>query len=214
MDDAWISGLAASGWLIPALFGLVVSDAFLVVLPSETAVVALGALSASTGSPSLAAVLPVAALGAVVGDGLCYLIGRRVGLDRWRWQRHGRTGAAIERVRGAVHRRTAVLVFTARYVPFARIAVNLAAGATRVPLRRYLPLSAAAGVAWACYNVAIGALLGALLRDSPLLAIAVSIPVAIVLGLLVDRTIARLDAARASSLDESGGEPTPPPGPR
>ncbi len=214
MDDGWIGELAASAWLLPALFGLVVGDAFLVVLPSETAVVALGALSTATGSPSLAAVIPVAALGAVVGDGLCYLIGRRVGLDRWRWQRHGRVGASIERMRSAVHRRTAVLVFTARYVPFARIAVNLAAGATRVPLRRYLPLSAAAGTAWACYNVAIGALLGALLRDSPLLAIAVSIPVAVVLGLLIDRTIARLDAARASSPDGSDGEATPPPGPR
>ena len=90
-----------------------------------------------------------------------------------------------------MHRRTAVLVFTARYVPFARIAVNLAAGAGRVPLRRYLPLSAAAGVAWACYNVAIGAVVGSVVRESPLLAVALSIPVAIVLGLLVDRLVAR-----------------------
>lgn len=214
MDDAWVGELAASGWLLPALFCLVVGDAFLVVLPSETVVVALGALSAATGSPNLAAVVPVAAVGAVVGDGLCYAIGRRVGLDRWRWQREGRAGGAIERVRRAVHRRTAVLVFTARYVPFARIAVNLAAGAGGVPLRRYLPLSAAAGLAWACYNVGIGAVLGALLRESPLLAVAVSVPVAMALGLLVDRTVARLDAARAWSLDESGGEPTPPPAPR
>lgn len=214
MDGAWVGELAASGWLLPALFGLVVGDAFLVVLPSETAVVALGALSAATGAPDLVAIIPVAAVGAVVGDGLCYLIGRRVGLDRWRWQREGRAGAAIARVRRAVHRRTAVLVFTARYVPFARIAVNLAAGAGRVPLRRYLPLSAAAGFAWACFNVAVGALLGTLLQESPLIAVAVSVPVAIVLGLLVDRTIARLDAARASSLDESGAGPTPPPDPR
>ncbi|KRC58368.1 hypothetical protein ASE14_17315 [Agromyces sp. Root81] len=197
MDDAWLTGLAASPWLLPLLFLLVVGDAFLVVLPSETLVVALGALSATTGSPELWLVVPVAAAGAVVGDGLCYLIGRRVGPDRWRWQRTDRVAAAIERIRTAVHRRTALLVFTARYVPFARIAVNLAAGAGRVPLRRYLPLSAAAGVAWACYNVAIGAIVGSVLRDSPLLAIAVSIPVAIVLGVVVDRTLAMLDARRA-----------------
>ncbi|MFC9560406.1 DedA family protein [Agromyces sp. NPDC056965] len=197
MDDAWLVSLAASPWLLPALFALVVGDAFLVVLPSETLVVALGALAATTGSPALWQVVPVAAAGAIVGDGLCYLIGRRVGLDRWRWQRTGRTAAAIERVRVAVHRRTALLVFTARYVPFARIAVNLAAGAGRVPLRRYLPLSAAAGIAWAAYNVAIGAIIGSMLRDSPLLAIAVSIPIAVALGLLVDRAIVRLDRRRA-----------------
>ncbi len=210
MDDAWIADLAASPWLVPALFALVVGDAFLVVLPSETAVVALGALWATTGAPPLPAVLSAAAAGAVVGDGLCYLIGRRVGLDRWRWQREGRIGAAIERIHATVHRRTAVLVFTARYVPFARIAVNLAAGAGRVPLRRYLPLSLAAGAAWACYNVAIGAIVGSALRDAPLLAIAISVPIAIALGLVVDRAVAGLDARRTPSPDDEPGA-TPPP---
>lgn len=210
MDVAWIADLAASPWLVPALFALVVGDAFLVVLPSETAVVALGALWAVEGAPPLLAIVPAAALGAVVGDGLCYLIGRRIGLERWHWQREGRVAAAIDRARATVHRRTAVLVFTARYVPFARIAVNLAAGAGRVPLRRYLPLSFAAGVAWASYNVAIGAIVGSALRDAPLLAVAISVPVAIVLGLAVDRAVAGLDARTAPSPDDEPGA-TPPP---
>ena len=89
MDAAWVAGLATSPWLVPALFALVVGDAFLVVLPSETAVVALGALWATEGAPPLLAIVLAAAAGAVVGDGLCYLIGRRIGLDRWRWQREG-----------------------------------------------------------------------------------------------------------------------------
>jgi len=211
VDDGWIDGIAASPWLLPVLFGLVVADAFLVILPSESVVVAAGALAATTGAPALEVVIPVAAAGAVIGDGLCYLLGRRIGLDRWRWQREGRVGRAIGRVRTAVRRRTAVLLFTARYVPFARIAVNLAAGAGRVPLRRYLPLSAAAGLAWACYNVAIGAIVGAALRDSPLLATAISIPIAIALGLLIDRTVARLDARRTSRLPEPGDEANTPP---
>ena len=210
MDEAWVAGIAASPWLVPALFALVVGDAFLVVLPSETAVVALGALWATEGAPPLVAILSAAAAGAVVGDGLCYLIGRRIGLDRWRWQREGRTGAAIERARTTVHRRTAVLVFTARYVPFARIAVNLAAGAGRVPLRRYLPLSLAAGVAWASYNVAVGAVVGTALPDAPLLAVAISVPVAIGLSLLVDRTVAGHGAWTAPSPDDEP-EATPPP---
>src|SRR6218665_2355454 len=62
MDAPWANDLAASPWLLPALFALVVGDAFLVILPSETAVVALGALFATTGSPPLLAVLPIAAL--------------------------------------------------------------------------------------------------------------------------------------------------------
>ncbi|WP_395243485.1 DedA family protein [Agromyces sp. MMS24-K17] len=198
MDDAALTALAASPWLVPALFALVVGDAFLVVLPSETAVVALGALHATTGSPPLALVVATAAAGAVCGDLLCYVIGRRVGLERWRWQREGRVGTALRKVEGTVRRRTAVLVFTARYVPFARIAVNLAAGAGRVPLGRYLPLSLGAGLAWAGFNVAVGGMVGAALPDRPLLATAVSIPVAIALGLAIDAVARLADRRRAA----------------
>jgi membrane-associated protein len=146
----------------------------------------------------------------MIGDGLCYLIGRHIGLDGWRWQREGRVAAAIARARDTVHRRTAVLVFTARYVPFARIAVNLAAGAGRVPLRRYLPLSLAAGIAWAAYNVAVGAIIGSAFVDAPLLAVAVSMPVAIVLGIVVDRAVAGLDAPRTTSPDDEPDATLPP----
>ena len=135
--------LASSPWLYPLVFALVVGDAFLVVLPSETVVVALGALAGATGTPWPAVLVPVAAVGAVTGDLLCFLIGRRVGLDRWAWQRRGRVAAALGRAQRTVERRTAVLIFTARYIPFARIAVNLSAGASGIPLGRFLPLSAA-----------------------------------------------------------------------
>ena len=186
-----LAQLAASPWLLPALFALVVGDAFLVVLPSETLVVALGALAATTGHPNPLLVIPVAALGAVLGDLACYGIGRAGGLERWAWQRKPRVAAAIERVRRTVGRRTAVLVFTARYVPFARIAVNLAAGAVRIPLGRYLPLSAAAGLAWAVFNTAMGAVVGAAFADQPLLALAISVPAAILAGLAVDALVRR-----------------------
>ncbi|MRG61366.1 hypothetical protein GE115_16030 [Agromyces sp. CFH 90414] len=206
MEEA-VTALATSPWLWPVLFGLVVGDAFLVVLPSETAVVALGAVWASTGAPPIVLVIVVAMAGAVCGDGLCYLIGRRVGLDRWRWQREGRVGAAIDRARATVERRTAVLVFTARYVPFARIAVNLAAGAAAVPVGRYLPLSLGAGLAWAVFNTTIGALVGRAFGDQPLAAVLVSIPVAIGLGLAVDRLIATLDARREARAAHDGVGP-------
>lgn len=134
---------------------------------------------------------PAAALGAVLGDLACYGLGRAGGLDRWAWQRRPLIARALLRVRATVERRTAVLVFTARYIPFARIAVNLAAGAARVPLGRYLPLSAAAGLAWAAYNTAMGAMVGAAFADQPLIAVAVSIPAAVLLGLSVDAIVRR-----------------------
>ncbi|MEJ3403373.1 DedA family protein [Rathayibacter sp. YIM 133350] len=198
MDQAWLEHIAASPWLYPALFALVVGDAFLVVLPSETFIVTLGALWAATGAPSPAIVIPIAAAGALTGDLACFLLGREVGLDRWAWQRRGRIGRAIDRARLGIHRRAAVLVFTARYVPFARIAVNLAAGSSGLALRRYLPLSAGAGLAWAVYNTAVGATVGAALSATPLLAIIVSVVVAVLVGLLVDAVSARLAAGKAA----------------
>jgi membrane protein DedA with SNARE-associated domain len=190
--------LASSPWIFPALFLLVVADAFLVVLPSETVVVALGALAGATGEPAVLALLPVAAAGALLGDSLCYLIGRRVGVDRWAWQRTGRVATLLARVRRTVLIRPAVLIFTARYIPYARIAVNLSAGAVGLPLRRFLPLAAAAGTAWAVYNLAVGALFGAALSETPLLAVGVSVVVAIVLGITVDLVVQRVAARRAA----------------
>ncbi|TXK19813.1 DedA family protein [Homoserinibacter sp. GY 40078] len=193
--DAWLEAVAASPWLLLALFALVVGDAFLVVLPSETLVVAAGALAASSGSPSPWLVIPIAAVGAVVGDAACVGIGRAVGTDRWAWQRRGRIASGIARARALVDRRTATLVLTARYIPFARIAVNLSVGAARIPWRRFLPLSALAGTAWASYNVAIGALFGAVLA-TPWIAIVVSVPIAVLVGASVDLALRRVARVR------------------
>ncbi|WP_294181537.1 DedA family protein [uncultured Schumannella sp.] len=195
--DPWLLELASSPWLYPLVFALVVGDAFLVVLPSETVVVALGALAGATGTPWLIVLVPIAAVGATTGDLLCFLIGRRVGLDRWEWQRRGRIAAALGRVQRTIEHRTAVLVFTARYIPFARIAVNLTAGASGIRLARFVPLSAAAGLGWAIYNVAIGASFGAMLRDQPILAIVLSVAVAITLGVAVDVVIGRVGSRGA-----------------
>jgi len=196
MEDLLV-GIADSPWLFPALFTFVMLDAFLVIVPSETAVVALAALSGATGTPALALIIPVAAIGAIVGDSICFWIGRKVGLDRWRWQRRPRIARALARVQGAVLARPAVLIFTARYIPFGRIAVNLSAGAVGLPYPRFLPLSAAAGITWSLYNVGVGLTFGSILREQPVLAIVVSVIVAISIGVLVDTIAARIAARRA-----------------
>lgn len=199
MIEDWLVGVADSPAVYFVLFGLVVLDAFLVVVPSETAVVALAALAGATGSPSLALLIPVAAVGAIIGDSLCFWIGRVAGIERWQWQRRPRIARALARVQGAVLVRPATLIFTARYIPFARIAVNLTAGAVGLAYRRFLPLSAAAGTAWAFYNVGVGLAFGALLRDNPVLAVVVSVVVAVTVGILIDLTVAQVQKKRAAT---------------
>jgi membrane protein DedA with SNARE-associated domain len=69
--DAPLSYLIAV--VLPAL------DAIFPVLPSETAVIALGVATAGSADPRIAVLIACAAAGAFLGDNLSYLIGRRFG---------------------------------------------------------------------------------------------------------------------------------------
>lgn len=196
MIDDWLAALAAGPWALPLLFALVLGDAFLVVLPGEAAVTAFGALAVSTGSPALVTVIAVAAAAAFAGDACCYLVGRAVGLGRWRWMRHPRVQSAFAWAHARLHRSTAVVVFTARFIPFARLAVNLTAGASRVAAPRYLAVVAVAATGWAAYQAVIGALVGWLVPGGPVVAVLVSIALALALGFAIDAVLARRSASR------------------
>jgi membrane-associated protein len=186
-----LTGVAASPWALPLLFGLVLGDAFLVVVPGEAAVTAFGALAVSQGEPRLWSVVAVAAVAATLGDAACYVVGRTIGLERWRWMRTPRVRAAFEWSRVRLERRTALVLFTARFIPFARLAVNLTAGAGRVPAPRYLGVAGCAALAWAGYQAFIGAVVAAILPGGPVAAVVVSIVLAVGIGVAVDAVLAR-----------------------
>lgn len=188
MSDV-LTTIAASPWALLAMFALVLADAFLVVIPGETSVTALAAASVVIGDPSIVAIIAVAALAAFVGDSACYLVGRRVGLERWGWMRRPRISSAFAFARARLAQSTAAIVFTARFIPFARLAVNLTAGAGGVSAPRYLPLAALAALGWACYQALVGTVVAMLLPGAPLLAILASIAVALVLGVAFDAVL-------------------------
>ena len=91
------------------------------------------------------------------------------------------------------------MLFTARFVPFARLAVNLAAGAARVKPVRYLGVAAAAALAWAAYQAVIGALVAALVPGGPVVAVGVSVVVAVGIGVGIDLALARRARRRAAT---------------
>ena len=176
----------SSPWSLVLMSLLVVGDAFFVVVPGEVAVTALGAIAVTTGSPPLWAVVLCAAVAATVGDACCYLIGRSVGTQRWRWMRVPRVQQALAWARRRLDGGMATVLFTARFVPFARLAINLVAGASRIPPSRSLALVALAATGWALYQAAVGAAVAAILPGGPLVAVPVSIVLAIGLGALID----------------------------
>lgn len=203
-----ILSLVQSPWLYVAVFAVCVIDGFFPPVPSETIVIAAAAAGAATGEwGMLAGAIIAAAAGAIVGDNIAFAIGRRVGLDRWRWMRRGSAQRAIRWAREGLHQRATVLILTARYIPVGRVAVNVTAGATGLARRRFFGLSALAGLSWAVYSVSIGLFAGRWLSGNPLLAALLGIAIALTIGVAIDRVMAaraargarrQLDAAPAA----------------
>ena len=203
-----VTDLAASPWLFLVVFAVCVIDGFFPPVPSETIVVGAATVSVATGEPNLLLLIAAAAAGAIVGDNIAYQLGRALGTTLFRWMRAKRVATTLDWARRGLDRRGALLIFTARYIPVGRIAVNMTAGATRYPFRRFLPLSIAAGVTWAAYSAVFGIVAGQWLHDQPLLAIVLAIAVAAVVGAAVDAVIRGIlnRSAGAPDADESGVE--------
>lgn len=176
-------------WILPLLFLFCIIDGFLPVLPSETLIVALASVAVASGTPNIFLLGLVGAAGAIVGDQIAYRLGRGVGLDRFRWMRGRRTRKLFAVARRELDRRGALLIFTARYIPVGRVAVNFTAGATSFSLRRFTVLDIMGCLTWGAYSATIGAVGGHWMEDNQLLGIGLSIVIAIVFGLIVDRVV-------------------------
>lgn len=208
MINAFILTAAASPWVLLVMFVVAVVDALFPPIPSETVLVAAAAAAAASGTLVMVPLLClVAAIGAVLGDNLAYALGRAVGTERFAWMRRPRVAAAFARARTSLTRGGAALIIGARYVPVGRVAVAMSAGALGYPWRRFLSLTTVAAALWALYGAGIGILAGSWLGEQPLLATALGVCMAIVLGVAIDRISAlrrrrRAAAAAAAEAEE------------
>jgi membrane protein DedA with SNARE-associated domain len=130
----------------PALILLVAVESSGVPVPGETALITAGVL-ASRGDLAIVPVIVLAAAGAIVGDNLGYLLGRRVG--RRIMLRGGRFEAALERAERFFARHGAKAVFLGRWVTGLRIWAAWVAGATHMRWRTFLLWNALGGIVWA-----------------------------------------------------------------
>ena len=177
---------AAQWWVIPLVSLFCLIDGFFLFLPSETAIVALASLSALSGEPNIWLLIAGASVGAVAGDNIAYFLGKTLGTTRFKWMRKPRGARAFAWASRELEKRGAMLIFTARYIPVGRIAVNFTAGATHFPWRRFVVLDGIAVVTWAGYSVAVGTFAGKWVHDNPLLGVGIAIAFAIAIGFLVD----------------------------
>jgi len=129
-------------------------------VPGETILLA-GAVLARFGHLSLAWVIAIAIVGAVLGDNLGFLIGRRGGrvlLERGRL--FGLSAARLAQFDAFFARHGAKTVFIARFVTGLRVVGAVLAGASTLPWGRFLFFNVAGAVTWAATFGAVGYALG------------------------------------------------------
>lgn len=184
-----ITQAASAWWVLPLLFLFCLIDAIFPLVPSESFLVSLAAVGIHSGSPNLFLVGALGAAGALLGDQITYAIGRKIGAHGFKWMRGKRAQKVLQYAEKKLETSGALLIFTARYIPVGRVAVNLTAGATGFSHKRFTLFDTIGVLTWAIYSVSIGALAGNWMHDNKLLGIGISIVIAVVLGFIIDRIV-------------------------
>ncbi|HEV8686014.1 MAG TPA: DedA family protein [Gaiellaceae bacterium] len=136
------------------LFALVGGESAGLFVPGETALIAAAALAAR-GRLDLPVVIAVAAAGAIVGDNIGYVAGRR-GVRRLLRRRQ----RLVEQAERFFERHGAPAVFLARWITGLRVVAAWVAGTSAMPWRRFVLWNALGGIAWAISVGALGYVLG------------------------------------------------------
>lgn len=182
----FLAFLFAGGESLPILGALI---------PGTTAIIALGALIA-TGAIEYWPFAAGAAIGAMLGDGISYVIGyRSKDALRSRWPlRH--YPQLLERGETLFRRHGTLSIVISRFTPGVRNIIPLLAGILRVRPLRFFATDIPAALVWALSHVFFGVLLGASLEllgaiAGKLAAFAGLLVVLVYLVVLASRAVAR-----------------------
>jgi membrane protein DedA with SNARE-associated domain len=133
-----------AGWCVAAVFLLAGAETALligVLVPGEVASI-VGGVIASRGRVPILAVAAASIAGAWCGDSAGYFLGRRAAFfERRRRDPNWSRARAFLRKGGSA-------VLLGRFTPFLRTIMPAAAGAAKMPYRRFLPWNLAGGLAW------------------------------------------------------------------
>lgn len=178
-------------WITPSpvsylvIAGLAVAD-IIGVLPSE-AVVVTATLLAIDGDLLIPAIAAAAVIGALTGDNILYLLGRRYGDSVVDWMfRSARSRERLAWIRRQMHRHGSGIVVVGRMIPMGRTATMFAAGGLGIRWRRFIVADALGVMVWAGYWVGVTVVLGETFTQRQWLPILISVGIAVVVGLVVE----------------------------
>jgi membrane-associated protein len=179
----WVSGSPITYVVLFLVSGL---DAFFPLVPSETAVITAGTLAAS-GDLILWIVIPVAALGAFLGDNVSYALGAVFGERAARRLFAGERGRQrLDRAQALLDRYGALVIVLARFIPGGRTATTFAAGTLDLTWRRFLVYDALAATVWATYAGLVGYLGGSTFQEDVWKALALGFGIAIAITVAIE----------------------------
>jgi len=187
----WITELVeqavGSPWVYLALFAFAALDAFFPLVPSESLVISAGVFAASGSEPDLVPVILAAAAGAFLGDHISYFIGRTAGAKLMERAKEGsRKEKAFRQARKLIDERGGVILIICRYIPGARTAITLTAGAVRYPLRKFSLFDGIAALSWGVYSTMVGYLGGEAFEEEPLKGLGLGLGIALAVSALVE----------------------------
>jgi membrane protein DedA with SNARE-associated domain len=133
------------------LYLLVALDGIFPPVPSESGVITMATLAAAGGHLQLVVILLVAAAGAFTGDQIAYSLGRRVNPRTLPLLRSARGVRTVDWAEATLTRRGPAVILAARFLPVARVAVNLTAGAVGYPRTGFTALTAISALTWSAW---------------------------------------------------------------
>jgi membrane protein DedA with SNARE-associated domain len=181
----WVSG---SNWSYLAIFTVAALDAFLPVVPSESAVILAGALAGSGEGLNVFLIILVAWAGAVLGDNISYGIGKWAG-ERTvkRLFRSEKAHAGFDWAERQLEERGSYIILIARFIPFGRTAVTFTSGYTKgLPWHRFFRYDLVAGGVWATYATMLGYIGGKQFEEQPWKGIVVGLGIAFAFAFLIE----------------------------
>jgi membrane protein DedA with SNARE-associated domain len=189
MADAimdWVEGAMGSPWVYVALCAFAALDAFFPVVPSESLVITAGVFAA-TGEPNLVGVIAAASLGAFAGDHVSYFLGRTAGGRFLHRAKPGTKKAkGFERAGRLLEDRGGTILIVCRYIPGARTAITLTAGAVAYRLRSFSFFDGIAALSWGTYSALVGYIGGEAFEDSPWKGLVLGLGLALMVSFAVE----------------------------
>ena len=146
---------------VAAVFLILMLESFGMPLPGESLLI-VASILAGRGELSLIAVFLAAWAGAVTGDSIGYLIGRKLGgaLLRRYGGMVGLTAERLSKVEAAFSRWGPFAVAFARFFDILRQLNGIVAGSLMMPWRKFLLFNALGGLAWTLTWTAVGYYVG------------------------------------------------------